>query len=621
MRISIRVLVAVACTLGACGDSHDDETGPVVSPTSVTIVTGRSATLTATAGDSIANLMWSSSDPSVATVTAGAGFATVTGVARGHATIDAQLGAGHTSVDVVVVSAVVDRIDVTAARTVIPLGDTQQLAARGHKTDDHSDDLSQTAAWTSQDPAIASVDRHGLVTVHAVGQTAITASQDGATGSIAITVGPSELRGVAVTPDKHTLAKGLTVPLVVNGTFSDGSVLDLTTMATWQTSNATVATVSTAGVVQSLALGSAMITAAVNGLTASAEIKVGPPVLTTIAITPDPLVLLVGADQPLSVTGTWSDGQTRDVTASATWTVAGAALTLDAAGSVHAVEEGHVTITADVDGVTATLFATVHRPIRLEVAPVFFVPPPVVLAQQQRVAFRAWVVFADLSTEDVTATATWSSSDPAIASVTAGRVESQTQSGVTTVTVEALGFSVPVEVEVTTESCHPVINEVLSEGSSPNDEWVELYNPCTQTIDVSGWTLVCHGSFRFEIDRLMVTLDGSMAPGAFRLYAGAGYTGTGAAAPDGGWAGASGMLETRSFSIGLLRSGSGTPIRVSGVAFGDVAENPFGEGANAPGLLGGAAGARFPFDGSDTHDGHRDFRTLIPTPKASNFGR
>jgi hypothetical protein len=594
-----------------------------VSPASVTVAVGHSTTVTVTVSDATANLVWSSSDVSVATVTATGASATITGVAPGQATIDAQLGALHGSVDVTVVRATVDGITITAARTVIPLGGTEQLIARGHKTDSSSEDVTEAVRWASRDPAIASVDGHGLVTVHGVGETAITASRDGVTGTLPIRVSASELRAVAVAPTTHTIAKGLAFPLVARGMFSDGTVVDVTATATWTTSAAAVATVSTAGTVQSIELGSATITATVNGFTASAAIVVGPPVVTAIAITPDPLMLLINTNQQLSVTSTSSDGTTRDATARAVWSVTGPALTLSATGLAHAVADGNAMVTAQLDGVTDTLLAVVRTPIRLDVSPGEGIGAPiaVTLAQQQRVQFHALLVFADQTFQDVTATASWSSTAPAIATVVSGQVDAQTQSGMATVTTAAAGFfSVPITVQVTTEACHPVINEVLAEGLSPSDEWVELYNPCTRAIDVGGWTLVYHGASGSAIDTPLVTLNGSMAPGAFRLYAGAGYTGTGVAAPDGVWAGSNGILVKPSFGIGLLKPAAGAPALVSGVAFGVVVSNPFLEGTAAPGLpIGEVSGARFPFDGKDTHDGHSDFSTLIPTPKAPNL--
>src|SRR4029079_11279801 len=155
---------------------------------------------------------------------------------------------------------------------------------------------------------------------------------------------------------------------------------------------------------------------------------------------------------------------------------AGSAVTVSPAGVVHGVGNGDATITAEVDGVKRTLLAAVRTPTRLEVRLGMDRANAITLAQRQRVHLRAVLVFADRNPLDVTTTATWTSSAPAIAPVVAGLVDTQTQDGTATVTAMAAGFSVPVSVEVTTEICHPVINEVLGEDVSPSNEWVELFN-------------------------------------------------------------------------------------------------------------------------------------------------
>jgi Bacterial Ig-like domain (group 2) len=611
--------LAIACIFVACGEPSSDSERLQLSPATVTIAAGATTVVTATAGAPVADLVWSSSDDAVAMVTASGATATITGVAPGHATIDAQLGALHASVEVTVVGATLDGITITAARTVIPLGGMEQLTAHGHRTDGTSEDVTEAVTWASQDPSIASVDSHGLVTVRAVGQTAITASGGAARGSLPITVSGSALTAVVVAPPTQAIAKGLAVPVQALGTFSDGSVLDVTAMATWTTSAAAIATVSASGVVQSVEIGSATITATINALTASTAVVVGPPVVTALAITPALVTMTLGTSQQLTVTSTSSDGTSQDATARTTWTVTGTAVTVSATGLAHAAEQGMATITAHADGLTAMASAGVRTPLRLDVGPSVDSPIVVTLAQQQRLQFYARLVFADGGAEDVTATASWSSSNALIAAVVAGRVDAQSQTGTATITAAASGFSVPITAQVTAAICHPVINEALGEGRAASDEWVELYNPCSHAIDVGGYTLVYHGAASGALDQPLATLEGTMAPGAFRLYAGAGYTGTGAAAADGVWAGSNGLLDKSSFGVGLRKPSATTPALVDGVAFGTVVNNPFLEGTAAPGLIGGVAGARIPFDGNDTDDGHRDFSTLIPSPKASNF--
>ncbi len=52
-----------------------------------------------------------------------------------------------------------------------------------------------TATWSSSTPAVATVDKNGLVAAVANGSTVITAANDGGTGSATVVVGPSMMTG------------------------------------------------------------------------------------------------------------------------------------------------------------------------------------------------------------------------------------------------------------------------------------------------------------------------------------------------------------------------------------------------------------------------------------------
>lgn len=178
-RLALLVLV---CLLGAC---TDDRAGALtVSPSSVLTAVGRTTTVTAASGDSLANLTWTSSEVSIATVTGHGASAMITGVSPGMVTIRAQLGDRSASVEVAVLGTVVERIDVTAARAVLEQGGTEQLTARAVKTYDTREDVTQTATWTSRDPDVGSVDDHGQIKVLGTGATTISATREGVTGPI-----------------------------------------------------------------------------------------------------------------------------------------------------------------------------------------------------------------------------------------------------------------------------------------------------------------------------------------------------------------------------------------------------------------------------------------------------
>ena len=162
--------------------------------------------------------------------------------------------------------------------------------------------------------------------------------------------GTPTLVSIAVSPSSAELAISGTLPLKVTGTFSDSSTLDLTSASGFRvkaSNPASVATVSTSGVVTALKAGTATIEATASGKTATASITVPPGSLVSIAVTPATSTVALGGFQPLTVTATYNEGSKVVLTAGVTFassqpTVA----TVDAAGVVAAVAPGAATITA-----------------------------------------------------------------------------------------------------------------------------------------------------------------------------------------------------------------------------------------------------------------------------------
>jgi hypothetical protein len=249
------------------------------------------------------------------------------------------------------------------------------------------------------------------------------------------------------------------------------------------------------------------------------------------------------------------------------------------------------------------------------------------IAQNQVVRVHVLHVHVDGTTEDVTATASYLSSDPVVASVDPGVIQAGSQAGSTTITA-TLDPATPatLAVAVTSFVCHPVINE-LATGSvlSAADEWVEIHNPCTTMRDVSTWILVYRAATTVSgpDDKLMATLAGEMAPGEYRLYAGVGYIGTSDGPP---WSGASGVLQQLSGGVALRAGAISTGPIVDAVAYGAVSPgHPFIEVHPTPAMANGKSAARLPFDGKDDGDatsdgdGAADFQIITTaTPHAPN---
>jgi Big-like domain-containing protein len=339
-------------------------------------------------------------------------------------------------------------------------------------------------------------------------------------------------------------------------------------------------------------------------------------VLQSIAIGPDPLLVGIGQAVQLEVTGTFADGEMDDLTAQAMFSVdSGTAATVTPTGSVQGIEQGAATIRATSGGFADTLVVSVtsatpdHLLLSLG---------DIAIKQQQRVQAHVTLVFSDSSTQDATTTATWQSDDEGVAAVTAGQIDAQQQAGPATITASVAGIP-PVSLIATVSilTCHVVINEVQSGSSlSASDEWAEIYNPCTQPIDVSNLTLNYRAASAngTQDTNFLIQLAGVMAPGELRLYGASAVPET----LDDTWG--NGVMQQNNGAL-ALRDGptSAGPI-IDSVAYGSVAAgHPFVEGTAAPGLVNGKSIARTPFDGNDTEDGGTNFTlTSTPTPHVLN---
>src|SRR5262249_45625233 len=154
-------------------------------------------------------------------------------------------------------------------------------------------DCTTVVNWSSSNSGIATVSNSqptkGLVTGVGVGNTTISASLGGATGSSTITVTSASLTSITVSPDP-TVAKGTTVQMTATGNFSDGAIRNRTHQMSWTSGNNAIAEVSNAsgsqGLVNGLSVGSTPITATLDGVSGSSTVNVTAATLTSIVVAP-----------------------------------------------------------------------------------------------------------------------------------------------------------------------------------------------------------------------------------------------------------------------------------------------------------------------------------------------
>lgn len=205
-------LAAVVALMTACGGGEAAAPRVVssvdVSPASVTVQPAQSTGLTATAreadGTAITgrSVVWSSSNPAVATVSA---TGVVTGVTDGVTSVSATVGSVSGSAAVVVRSTVAT-VGITPTTATVTMGRTPVQLSAAPRNAAGATLAGRAVTWSSSAPTIASVTATGLVAAVAPGTATISATSEGITGSAAITVAPDPCNVVRALPMGQTVA-------------------------------------------------------------------------------------------------------------------------------------------------------------------------------------------------------------------------------------------------------------------------------------------------------------------------------------------------------------------------------------------------------------------------------
>src|SRR6185437_8810979 len=366
-----------------------------VSPASATVLTGRTVT-------------WSSSNTSVAIADVNGN---VTALAPGSATITATSEGQSGTAAITVTNVPVNSVTVTPATASVQQGQTVQLSAS--PKDANGNPLSgRVVTWSSSNTSVATVTRNGLVTGGAARSPTITATREGKTGTAAITVTLVPVASVTVSPASPTVTAGQTVQLTATPKDANGNPLTGRTI-TWSSSNTSVATVSSSGLVSGVVAGSATITATSEGQSGTAAITVTN--VSVASVTVSPATASVVAGQTVQLTATPKDANGTALTGRVvTWSSSNTAVaSVNASGLVTGGAAGSATITATSEGKTGTAAITVTS---VPVASVTVTPASASVAAGQTVQLTATP--KDANGNPLTGrVVTWSSSNTSVATV------------------------------------------------------------------------------------------------------------------------------------------------------------------------------------------------------------
>ena len=249
------------------------------------------------------------------------------------------------------------------------------------------------------------------------------------------------LQSIQVSGTSPSVVAGQTLQLKATGSYSDGSTKDITSTATWSTSDNSIATVASGGMLTAKASGQCSVAAKIGTIGGSLPITITP-ALVSIAVTPANPSIAISTSEQFIATGTYSDNSTQNLTSQVTWassssSVATISKTAPTMGLASAVSAGTTTISATLGSVSGNTLLTVTSvtPTLITVAPA---NPTLALGLSQQ--FTATATFSDGSTQDVTGVAHWHSSSNA-ASITVSGLATATNLGTSTISATFGGIS------------------------------------------------------------------------------------------------------------------------------------------------------------------------------------
>lgn len=462
-----------------------------------------------TSADITSTVAWSSADTTIAAVTA-AGV--VSGITAGTAAIHATLDGISGSASVVITAASLSSIAVTPVTVTLPDGLTQQLTALGNYSDGTSLNITSSVTWASSDTSVATVSATGVARAAAAGTATIAATFGSISGSTAFTATSATLESIAVTPTNPNFPNGLTQKLAAIATYSDGSSRDISLSAVWSSSDASVASVDSTGVVRGLAVGTSTITAKSGTVSATTALTVTAATLSSLTLSPANPGVPLGLTQQLTATGTYSDGGSFDLTSAVTWSSSATAVaTVSPWGQSKAVAVGSTIITAKF-GTTSSAVTLQVTPAALESIALTPANPAVAKGLSQQVT--AIGAFSDGSSRDVSSSVTWSSSNPAVATIGATGLAQGISVGTSTIGVASGALSASTTLTVTAASLSSIAitpaNPSIYRGLTQQFTAMGTYSDGT-VVDISsavGWsssvTVVA-----------TVTASGLASPGGF----------------------------------------------------------------------------------------------------------
>lgn len=230
--------------------------------------------------------------------------------------------------------------------------------------------------------------------------------------------GPT-LQSIQISGLSGSVVAGQNLQLKATATYSNNTSSDVTSTATWSSSDTNIATVASGGVLTAKASGQCSVTAKIGTIGGSAAVSVNP-ALVSIAVTPSSPSVAASTQEQFVATGSYSDNSTQNLTSQVTWTssnsaVATVSTSAPTQGMASALSAGTSTVTATLGSVSGSTLLTVTS---ATVTAIAVTPANSSLTLGLSQQYSAIGTFSDGTTQDITNVAQWQSSNGKIASIT-----------------------------------------------------------------------------------------------------------------------------------------------------------------------------------------------------------
>jgi subtilisin-like proprotein convertase family protein len=358
------------------------------------------------------------------------------GLEQGNATVTAKwtppggsLLTGQNSITVN--DAQLSSIDIRYESNSLVAGTRENFKAIGIFSGGSSIDLTSIVTWGSSDSTTIAINNSGrskgLALLKKQGTASVTATLAAISGSKTVVISGDTLNNIMVTPADLSMGPSRYQQFSAIGIYNSGSsVRNITSRVRWTSSLPNAATISNGasskGRVRTQRAGTTTIKAQLGSKSGTSSLTVvGGITLSSILVTPASANVSIGGEKQFQATGSFSNGETQDLTQYVIWSSSQNSVarvsSIGTRGLARGIASGTASIKARFGGISGNATITVTgNTVTLNSITITPATPQTMQINAKK-TFKAYGVYSDGQSREITNVVSWTSSATAIASV------------------------------------------------------------------------------------------------------------------------------------------------------------------------------------------------------------